>query len=125
MSISTSWTRGERVVRWECNGVAGEREFEEPPVAVAVWDNPPSVIVVEPVHQGGRLDNAVVLDPNGQERARLQPPELGGEPHWRVGYYTAYVSQGVLTVVFQTTVGDFWGVPDLETGELKDVTEWR
>jgi hypothetical protein len=125
MSISTSWKPGEHVVTWECDGVSGGREFDEPPAAVAVWDEPPSVIVVEPLHPGGRLDNAVVFDPQGEERVRIQPPQLGGEPNWRLGYYTAYVSQGVLTVVFQTTVGDFWGVPDLETGELKNVTEWR
>ena len=125
MSISTSWKPGESVVTWERNGASGRREFDEPPAAVAVWDEPPSVIVVEPLHLGGRLDNAVVLDLQGEERIRLQPPRLAGELHWRLGYYTAYVSQGVLTVVFQTTVGDFWGVPDLETGELKNVTEWR
>jgi len=125
MSISTSWTAGQRVVEWESGGVSGRREFDEPPVAVAVWDEPPSVIVVEPIHPGGRLDNAVVLDPRGEERLRLQPPPLDGEPHWRLGFYTVYVSQGILTAVFQTTVGDFWGVPDLETGELKGVTQWR
>ena len=123
--ISTSWTSGRRVVTWESDGVSSRREFDEPPVAVAVWNEPPSVIVVEPMHPGGRLDNAIVLDLEGEERIRLQPPRLGGEPHWRLGYYTVYVSQGVLTAVFQTTVGDFRGVPDLETGELKDVTEWR
>jgi hypothetical protein len=125
MSISTPWKPGERVVTWERDGVSGRREFDEPPTGVAVWDDPPSVIVVEPLHPGGRLDNAVVLDVHGEERVRLQPPKLPGEPHWRLGFYTAYVSQGILTVVFQTTVGDFWGVPDLETGELKNVTEWR
>jgi hypothetical protein len=125
MSISTRWNPGERVVTWEGDGVSGRREFDEPPAAVAVWNDPPSVIVVEPLHPGGRLDNALVLDVHGDERVRLQPPTLGGEPHWRLGYYAVYESRGVLTAVFQTTVGDYWGVPDLETGELKNVAEWR
>jgi len=125
MSISTPWNPGERVVTWEHDGVSARREFDEAPMAVAVWDTPPSVIVVEPQQPDGRLDNVVVLDPDGGERVRLQPPKLAGEPRWRLGYYAVYVSQGILTAVFQTTVGDFWGVPDLETGELTNVAQWR
>lgn len=125
MSITTSWTAGESVVVWEHDGIVARREFSEPPSAVAVWEEPPSVVVVEPIRAGGRLDNALVLDEQGNERVRLQPPQWDGERHWLQGYYTVYVSLGILTAVFHTTVGDFWGVPDLETGELKNVTEWR
>jgi hypothetical protein len=123
--LSLDWTAGECRVAWEFQGSRVEVDLPEAPVSVAVWSDPTSVIVVEPIVAEGRLDNAIVYEPNGRERVRLMPPVLPGEPFWRRGYYTVFMSEGVLTAVFSTTVGDFWGVPDLVTGELHNVTQWR
>jgi hypothetical protein len=124
-SVDLHWTVGSRDVEWVYDGGRVEKHFESPPRAVTTWGDPPSVIVVEPIVEGGRLDNAIVFDPSGSERLRLTPPNVVSEPSWRLGFHTAYVSRGVLTVVFSTRVGDFWGRPDLVTGELLDVAEWR
>ncbi|BCJ37535.1 hypothetical protein Athai_50380 [Actinocatenispora thailandica] len=109
----------------EIPGVRVEKRFPEPPSSVVVWANPPSVIVVEPIVSAGRLDNAIVFAPSGMERLRLVPPAVTSERSWRLGYYAVFVSDGVLTAVFSTRIGDYWGVPNLETGELEQVAEWR
>jgi hypothetical protein len=82
------------------------------------------VIVVEPLVEGGRLDNAVVFEPDGSERLRLIPPVMR-VPRWAHGFYAVYVSDGDLIAVFTTQVGDLWGTPNLETGELSNVSQWR
>lgn len=124
-AFNASWTAGSDTVTWTYQGREVVKSFEVPPSAVALWDNPLSIIVVESIAEGGRLDNVIVFDVDGVERLRLKPPDVVTEPSWRLGYYTVYVSGGVLVAVFSTTVGDFWGEPDLETGELLRTAQWR
>lgn len=66
-----------------------------------------------------------MFNPDGSERLRLLPPDVSREPIWQLGFYAVYPSEGVLVVVFSTRNGDYWGKPNLETGELTDVTHWR
>jgi hypothetical protein len=66
-----------------------------------------------------------VLNPDGTERLRLQPPPVSPEPSWDIGFYQVYADPTGLVAVFATQVGDFWGRPDLNTGELTNVTQWR
>jgi hypothetical protein len=122
--IGLSWERGSRSVAWDYHGNHTELLVEEVPAAVVAWDEPPSIIVLEPI--GKHLDNAIVYDVDGTERLRLVPPYATvRERSWMRGFYTIYVSRGVLTVVYSTNIGEFWGIPDLTTGELTNVSEWR
>lgn len=123
--IDVEWSEGGCNVTWRCHGLRVEKNFPCPPSSVAVWSEPLSVIVVEPIVNSGRLDNAIVFEPSGTERLRLAPPAVTPESSWRLGYYAVFVSNGVLTAVFSTRVGDYWGVPDLVTGKLREVVEWR
>jgi hypothetical protein len=125
MTIEIDWQPGRSTVAWTHGGARVEKTLAWPPSSVTAWQTPPRVIVVEPLEQAGRQDNAVVFDADGHELLRLVPPQLPGEPSWRLGFHTVYVSQGTLVAVFSTRVGDFWGTPDLTTGELRNVTEWR
>jgi hypothetical protein len=85
--IALEWNEGEPDVAWEYRGVRVEKRFPEPPSTVVTWANPSSVIVVEPIMDGGRLDNAIVFAPSGMERLRLVPPAVTSERSWRLGYY--------------------------------------
>ncbi|MEV0719054.1 hypothetical protein [Asanoa sp. NPDC050611] len=122
MAIDVRWREGERLVRWSWGDVAVEMTFPAPPASVTAWADPPSVIVVE---RADRLDNAVVFEPDGTERLRLRPPAVSPERHWDVGFYVVYAGSDGLVAVFSTRVGDFWGRPDLLTGELSSVAQWR
>lgn len=128
MSLELAWTRGESTVSWTHDGKRVDRTFEKPPLSVAVWDDPACVIVVEDAGDtpgtATRFDNAVVLNPKGDEVTRLKPPQVTPRHTW-IGFYTVYPSAGHLVCVFSTTSGDFWGDPDLKTGELQNVTQWR
>jgi hypothetical protein len=115
---------GEAYVEWEWGGVLIRKRFTATPTNVVAWFDPPSVVVVEAISDGEQCDNAVVFDPDGSERLRLQPPTVG-DAYSRIGFYTVYVSGGLLVAVFSTRAGDFWGVPDLLTGELRNVRQWR
>ena len=72
-----------------------------------------------------RPDNAVVYDPDGTTRLRLRPPAVSTEPSWDIGFYAVYPQPTGLVAVFATRVGDFWGRPNLTTGELTNVAQWR
>lgn len=124
-TMDIDWQAGERTVRWEIGGRV-VKEFDRAPVSVVGWADPPSVLVVEdPEGNAARPSNAVVFDPDGSERLRLAAPPVP-EPSWRIGYHTAYIdNQGLIVAVYSTRVGDVWGRPDLRTGELHDVREWR
>lgn len=123
--VTLYWNERESTVRWDYRGTAVVKTFSEPPQSVLVVVDPPSVIVVEAIDESGkRLDNAVVYEPDGRERLRLVPPSLG-EPHWRRGFYEVYSDPYGVVAVFTTTVGDFWGRPNLETGALHNVSESR
>lgn len=124
MTISIDWEPGSRLLRWQSDGVEVAKEFAVAPRTVTAWNSPPCVIVVEAVEGGQRTDNAVVFDPDGTERVRLRPPNIG-EPHWHIGFDSVFDSNGQLIAVFATQTGDFWGVPDLTTGELENVAQWR
>ncbi|WP_377267978.1 hypothetical protein [Peterkaempfera sp. SMS 1(5)a] len=121
--MDIDWEAGSRTVRW---GGAVEKTFAQPPASVVGRDDPPGVLVVEALEGGAaKPSNAVVFNEDGTERLRLAPPHLP-EPSWRIGYYMAYEDpQGRLVAVYATRAGDLWGRPDLTTGELLDVHEWR
>jgi hypothetical protein len=120
--IDVRWQEGDRDVRWTDGGTLVHRPFPAPPHTVTAWPDPPSVVVVE---ADPRRDNALVLNPDGTERLRLVPPRVSAERHWDIGCYAVYPDPGGLVAVFSTRVGDFWGRPNLTTGELTDVAPWR
>ncbi|MFD9128229.1 hypothetical protein [Kitasatospora sp. NPDC059571] len=124
--MDIDWEPGRRTVRWTGADGTGERTFERPPASVVALADPPGVLVVEePEGNPARPSNALVLDADGRERLRLAPPPVP-EPSWRIGYHTAYRdAEGQLVAVYATQAGDLWGRPDLSTGELRDVREWR
>ncbi|MFW6692378.1 hypothetical protein [Streptomyces sp. MAR4 CNX-425] len=123
-TIEVRWAEGDRLVRWTHGGATVEKRFAEPPQSVVAWDG--HVLVVEAVPPAGAAkDNAVVFDADGAENTRLRPPPTGGEPHWVIGYYTAYLDDGGPVVVVATQVGDVWGRVDLAAGTLRDVRPWR
>ena len=72
-----------------------------------------------------RTDNAVVFDPDGTERLRLQPPDVSPESSWDIGFDQVYAGPSGLVAVFATGAGDFWARPDLNTGELMNIAQWR
>lgn len=123
--MDVDWEPGSRTVRWAAQGTV-ERSFRQPPVCVVGLNDPPGVLVVEVIGDvAAEPSNALVLGVDGTERLRLAPPPLP-ERSWRIGYHTAYRDpQGQLVAVYATRVGDLWGRPDLRTGELLDVREWR
>ncbi len=123
--IELHWQEGQTQVSWAHDGTAVVKSYERPPATVTVWHNPPCVIVVEAVDGADRIDNAVVFEPDGTERLRLVPPRLDGDPSWNIGFYAVYADPHGLVAVFATRVGDFWGRPDLNTGELTSVAQWR
>lgn len=124
--VALSWNEGDRTVTWTFQEAVISKALPEPPQSVLVVLDPPSVIVVEAMDGNGqRLNNAVIYEPDGRERVRLVPPDVGGEPRWRYGFYTVHAEPQGLVAVFATAVGDFWGRPDLETGELSNVSQWR
>ncbi|GAA1888575.1 hypothetical protein [Asanoa iriomotensis] len=121
-SIELRWQPGQRHVRWTYGSVEVELAFPSPPATVTVWPDPPSVVVVE---DHTRIDNAAVYEPDGAERLRLCPPAVSAERQWDIGFYAVYAEPSGLVAVFSTQVGDFWGRPDLHTGELNHVAPWR
>jgi hypothetical protein len=129
-AMVVSWSEGETVVRWAYDGLDVAIPLREPPQSVTAWHDPPCVIVVEQLGgptglQDGRKRNAVVDNADGSERVRLIAPErLAGSFHL-VGFYCVYPDSGGLVAVVTTINGDFWGRPNLDTGELTDVREWR
>lgn len=120
--IDVRWSEGSRDVAWTYGDVEVRMTCAAAPSSVIAWSDPPSVIVVE---ESSRVDNAVVFDPDGTERLRLRPPRTSSERHWDIGFYTVYAEPHGLVAVFSTQVGDFWGTPDLRTGELANVAVWR
>ncbi|AZM49356.1 hypothetical protein DMB38_29400 [Streptomyces sp. WAC 06738] len=123
-TIEVRWAEGDRFVRWTCGSAIVEKRFAEPPQSVVAWDG--HVLVVEAMPSAeARKDNAVVFDADGTERVRLKAPRTGGEPHWVIGYYTAYLDGAGPVVVVATQVGDVWGRIDLDAGTLTDVRPWR
>jgi hypothetical protein len=83
-----------------------------------------SVVVIADPPGHSRPDNAVFFNEDGTERVCLKSLDFR-EKHQLIGYYTAYGSGQQLVVVYATRTGDFWGTPDFDTGELRDVREWR
>ena len=125
-SIDLHWQPGQSLITWTYGHAQASKQYQQPPLTVTAWPDPPSVIVVEAQQQPHpRIDNAVVFDPDGTERLRLQPPAVSPEPSWDIGFYQVYADPGGLVAVFATRTGDFWGRPDLTTGELKNIAQWR
>jgi hypothetical protein len=104
----------------------GRQAISGSPLTVTAWPDPPSVIVVEAHQQPNpRIDNAVVFNPDGTERLRLKPPAVSPEPSRDIGFDQVYADPSGLVAVFATRTGDFWGRPDLTTGEPKNIARWR
>lgn len=123
--LRLDWSEDQAVVNWRWGALQVEKEYERSPQAVVMVKEPPGVLVVEPLTESSTLNDAVVFNPDGTERIRLKHPQVVAEPSWNVGFYAAFEDPQGLVIVFSTTVGDFWGRPDWETGELRDVREWR
>ncbi|REG00698.1 hypothetical protein DFJ67_6754 [Asanoa ferruginea] len=124
--IELRWDKGDSAVTWTYGRDTITKRYPTAPSSVIAWPDPPSIIVVEAnVRQDSRLDNAAVLNPDGTERLRLRPPDVVRELHHRIGFYVVYADPCGLVAVFATHVGDFWGRPDLRTGELDHVAASR
>lgn len=124
--ISVGWQSGDRTVVWEVGSHRVTKTFAQPPRSVVAWHEPPSVIIVEaPEATADPVRNAVVYDVDGSERVRLVPPDIPAVRSWGREFYVVYPEPAGLVAVFSTNVGDFWGRPDLVTGELRNVSEWR
>ena len=78
------------------------------------------MVIVEGIQSSGPR-NAVVFDLDGQERVRLRPPRLPA----LMGFDQVFQSRTEVVAVVVTRQGDFHGTPDLITGELGNVHEWR
>lgn len=114
------WSKGDARVAWTFEGQTIELHFGVPPCTVAWIESPGSVVVVEALGESAPY-NAVVYNPDGSERLRLIPPRL----HEVLGFYQVFQSRDDVVAVVSTRQADFWGVPDLMTGELANVHEWR
>jgi hypothetical protein len=125
-AIELHWQPGQSLVSWTYGDARASMQYQQSPLTVTAWPDPPSVIVVEAQQQPHpRTDNAVVFDPDGTERLRLQPPDVSPEPSWDIGFDQVYADASGLVAVFATRTGDFWGRPDLDTGELMNIAQWR
>ena len=113
------------------DGVSVDVDYPLPPRTVTGWFDPPCVIVVEALPTGvaddpyAGIHNAVVLNLDGSERLRLRPPAVATEPYRHIGFDQVLAGRDGLVAVYATRVGDYWGVPDLRTGELRGVRQWR
>jgi hypothetical protein len=120
MKIEIHWTPGQRTVTWVFEGNEIVKEHSLPVQSAAFIEDPPSVVIVESVDSTGP-DNAVVYDVDGRERLRLRPPDLPGG----IGFDQVFQSKSRIEAVFVTRQGDFHGVPNLTSGEIADVKDWR
>lgn len=104
-----------------------QKDFAGPTQAALAWNG--RVLVVEALDDTPYTptDNAVVYEADGTELVRLAPPrDLVAEPSWVFGFFTAHLdAEGRPVLVVATQVGDFWGHPDLASGTVVDVQEWR
>ncbi|NNJ05695.1 hypothetical protein HHX38_16340 [Streptomyces sp. PKU-MA01144] len=125
--VITGWRHGDRVVRWMHGDRTVRKDFAGPTQAALAWAG--RVLVVEALDDAPYTptDNAVVYEADGTELVRLAPPrDLVAEPSWVFGFFTAHLdARGRPVLVVATQVGDFWGHPDLASGTVVDVQEWR
>ncbi len=120
VEIEFDWRAGERNVRWIWEGSVVEKKHAEPPYSVTFASEPDSVVVVEDAITSGPA-NAIVYEPDGTERLRLHPPALPNP----IGFDQVFQSVDRIEAVFVTRQGDVHGEPDLLSGELRDVRDWR
>ena len=123
MNVEIQWKRGERTVAWINDDQRIVKEFDDPLRSVAYLDGPPSIVIVESVTSPSAPRNAAVYNLDGTERVRLQPPPR--LLHSAIGFDQVFQSATVVEAVFATRAGDFHGDPDLVTGEIRNVNEWR
>jgi|SRR5581483_7913226 len=106
--IHLRWTTGTTSVTWTYRHASVSKNYPAPPQTVAVWADPPSIIVVESqTDEQPRPDNAVVYNPDGSARLRLRPPVLSTEPSRYIGFYGVWAEPGGLVAVFTTRADDF------------------
>jgi hypothetical protein len=115
------WERGSNTVQWWWKGRTVCLRYPQPIRSAAVIGDPAVVVVVEPLeHSAPR--NAVVFEPDGTEGLRLIPPN---SPNTITGFDQVFQSAGAIEAVLFTNGADLHGEPDLATGELRNVAEWR
>ena len=120
MNAEVVWEKGDRTVRWTFEGHQISKTYSDPPMSAVYLSDPPSIVVVEHVWSAGP-SNAVVYDLDGKERVRLQPPPLPG----LIGFWEVFASRTGVEAVLLTRGEQFHGQPDLVSGELSNVHEWR
>ena len=120
MTVNLSWNRGDCVVHWNYAEQNVRKEFDLPIQCAVYIANPSSVVIVEDIESSGP-GNAVVFDLDGQERVRLRPPGLPA----LMGFDQVFQSRTEVVAVVVTRLADFHGTPDLITGELRNIREWR
>jgi hypothetical protein len=125
-AIGLRWHPGDTLVAWTCGHLQVRRRYPVSPRTVTAWPDPPSVIVVEEPASAGPPDaNAAVFNPDGTERLRLRRPAITPEPSADIGFDQVFAGPHGLVAVYATRVADFWGRPDLRTGEINNPHEWR
>lgn len=120
VSITLVWQRGDTSARWTYDGREIVWNSSEPLRSAAFVVEPTSIVLVEAPSVGG-ISNAVVLNLDGSERIRLEPPEARSP----IGFDQVFQSRAGVVAVFATRNGDLQGEPDLQSGKLTNVREWR
>lgn len=121
MELDLEWEPGARIVRWTVDGRRISIDHESPVNSAVALQSPPSIVIVEKPDHLPCMDNAVVYEVDGTERLRLTPPSLQDG----LCFDQVFSSRGKLVAVFATRHGDWQGEPDLLTGSLQNLREWR
>lgn len=121
MDVSLRWQDGEKEVAWSFEDSKVVKRFLRAPNSAVAVREPPSVVIVEDPASVSTESNAIVYELDGRERLRLIPPDVSDA----IGFYEVFESRAGLVAVFATRGGDLHGVPDLRTGVLHNVREWR
>ena len=120
MDVELRWQPGDSSASWVNGGVRIVKDHQEALQSAVYLDDPPSIVLVESISRSGPR-NAVVYELDGTERTRLHPPLLP-DP---LGFDQVFKSSAGVEAVFITRRGDFHGTPDLVTGDIRNVHDWR
>ena len=118
--LNLNWKRGDCTVTWQWKGQSIIRSYDFPVPSAAVLGTPPVIVIVEPWQLSGP-NNAVIFDLDGVERLRLIPPQV----EYPLGFSQVFQSSAVIEAVFSGRFRDLHGEPDFDTGEIRNVREWR
>lgn len=120
MQIDLLWRPGDSTACWSFAGHQIRKEHALPLQSATYVADPPSVVLVEEISSSGPT-NAVVYELDGRERVRLRPPDLST----MMGFDQVFQSSAGVVAVVITRQGDFQGEPDLISGELRNIRDWR